>query len=279
MLRLLFCVTTDVFIKNLHLSEQKQTISGFCSIFVKIKNALAKNLTKSPTNTMFFLYLFHNKKQNNLKNIFMRNLFSTTALLLLCVVAFVNTNKLFAFSLPHITISEVSYSLPAAIINPSIKEMGRLKNIEDSGYPFATLTIEFPERGFTEYFTLNLAEVTSFNFEMLSSWIGNYVSFNYESEITNALLDLTYNGKSVMDLNGFTLPSDSQKIEGIISNAEKETLGDVPDKLFITTKEEITETFPFFITPQIVALNGSKVIGYYQTRTNNTITDMEMIPK
>ena len=79
----------------------------------------------------------------------MRNLFSTTALLLLCLVAFVNTNKLFAFSLPHITISEVSYSLPAAIINPSIKEMGRLKNVEDSGYPFATLTIEFPERGFT----------------------------------------------------------------------------------------------------------------------------------
>ena len=37
-----------------------------------------------------------------------------------------------------------------------IREMGLLKSAEDSGYPFMTLQIEFPERGFEEYFSVNL---------------------------------------------------------------------------------------------------------------------------
>jgi hypothetical protein len=40
-----------------------------------------------------------------------------------------------------------------------IPEMGLLLQVEDAGYPFATLTIEFPERNFTEYFTINMESV------------------------------------------------------------------------------------------------------------------------
>ena len=44
--------------------------------------------------------------------------------------------------------------------------------------------------------------------------------------------------------------SDIQVIQGILSNAEEETTGDLPGELLITTEEEITLSFPFYITSE-----------------------------
>lgn len=162
-----------------------------------------------------------------------------------------------------------------ATSNNAIKEFGLLKSVEDSGYPFFTLTIEFPERHLTEYFTLNLEAVKSVNAETLSKLVGKYVSFEYTSETTNALLDLKLNGKSLLNADELAEQTDLKTITGILSNAAEETAGDLPGELFIVTEEEITEKFPFFITPEIVKANGKKVVGYYQPRTQNTITSLE----
>ena len=78
----------------------------------------------------------------------------------------------------------------------NIIEFGLLINVEDSGYPFYTLTIEFPERGFTEYFVLNLEEVHNIDQPTLSNSVGKYLLFEYTSEINNALLDLVIDGVS-----------------------------------------------------------------------------------
>ncbi|OWY23052.1 hypothetical protein C7N43_03995 [Sphingobacteriales bacterium UPWRP_1] len=158
-----------------------------------------------------------------------------------------------------------------------IKEFGLLKNVEDSGYPFVTLTIEFPERGFTEYFSLNLEEVKNVNAPTLSNLVGRYLSFEYNSEIVNALLDLRMNGVSLLNEGVVTdFDSDTKTIMGILSNAAEETTGDLAGELYIKTEEEITEKFPFFITPEIVRANGKIVVGYYQQRTLNTITSIEV---
>ena len=158
-----------------------------------------------------------------------------------------------------------------------IKEFGLLKNVEDSGYPFVTLTIEFPERGFTEYFSLNLEEVKNVNASTLSNLVGRYLSFEYNSEIVNALLDLRMNGVSLLNEGVVTdFDSDTKTIMGILSNAAEETTGDLAGELYIKTEEEITEKFPFFITPEIVRANGKIVVGYYQQRTLNTITSIEV---
>jgi hypothetical protein len=37
----------------------------------------------------------------------------------------------------------------------NIAEMGTIKQVGDSGYPFGTITIDFPERDFSETFIIN----------------------------------------------------------------------------------------------------------------------------
>jgi hypothetical protein len=160
--------------------------------------------------------------------------------------------------------------------NQHIKEFGLLKNVEDSGYPFFTLTIEFPERGFTEYFSINVEEVKSVNAKTLSAAVGKYVSFEYNSTITNALLDLRLAGNSLLNEGEIGASEDTKTVTGILSNAAEATTGDTPGELYIVTEEEITYKFPFFITPQIVTANGKTVVGYYEERTSNVITALQV---
>lgn len=165
-------------------------------------------------------------------------------------------------------------SSPAAT---GIKEHGLLKSVEDSGYPFFTLVIEFPERKFSETFGINLEAVKGVDVNTLNGAVGKYVSFEYDSEISNALLDLRMNGKSLFpesDASGIN--ANTKTIEGILSNAAEETTGDVPGELYIKTEEEITEKFPFFITADIVQANGKVVVGFYDQRTSNTITGFKV---
>ncbi len=157
-----------------------------------------------------------------------------------------------------------------------IKEFGLLKNVEDSGYPFFTLTIEFPERGFTEYFSINVEEVKSVNAKTLSAAVGKYVSFEYNSTITNALLDLRLAGNSLLNEGEVGVSEETKTVTGILSNAAEATTGDTPGELYIVTEEEITYKFPFFITPQIVTANGKTVVGYYEERTSNVITALQV---
>lgn len=165
------------------------------------------------------------------------------------------------------------------VVDPIITERGLLTLVEDAGYPMVVLTIDFPERDFSEQFVMNLAEVNTLDARVLYGAVGKYVSFDYSSVIFNALLELEYNGRSLLYDDGSTpaLNDDTYIITGILSNAEYETSGDLPDELFITTEEEITERFPFFITPEIVEANGALVMGFYEQRTQNTIHAIELI--
>lgn len=181
---------------------------------------------------------------------------------------------------PSVSVSDkaVSETEKTDSISPtnSIKEIGLLKNVEDTGYPFVALTIEFPERRLTEYFTLNLEAVKSINAQTLSNVVGKYVSFEYASDTINALLDLKLNGKSLLNADEAIEQTDLKTITGILSNAAEETAGDLPGELFIVTEEGVIKKFPFFITPEIVKANGKKVVGYYQQRTQNNIIFLEV---
>ncbi|MEZ4905021.1 MAG: hypothetical protein R2822_26345 [Spirosomataceae bacterium] len=94
--------------------------------------------------------------------------------------------------------------------------MGLLKEVEDSGYPFATLTIEFPERKLTEYFTINFEEAKGANLGTIQQWVGKYVSFTYTSELTNALLDVQVEGKSLVSTEKIELGPDVKTLSGIL---------------------------------------------------------------
>lgn len=66
------------------------------------------------------------------------------------------------------------------------------------------------------------------------------------------------------------------KITGILSQANVVTTGDLPGELKITDDHDRFEKFSFFITPEIVQANGKVVVGYFEPRTQNTITALEI---
>lgn len=160
-----------------------------------------------------------------------------------------------------------------------IREMGILKEVEDSGYPMATLRIEFPERKFEEYFTVNLEEVPGADINKMRKWVGRYVSFLYKSELSNALLDLQVNGKSIINETPIEINSETKRVVGLLKGADEETPGDLPGTVTITTKDNNTLSFDFFVTKEMVAVNGKRVVGYYEERNQNIITAIKLLPK
>lgn len=156
-----------------------------------------------------------------------------------------------------------------------IREMGVLKQVEDSGYPMAYLVIEFPERKTSEYFDINLEEVKSYNINQLRDGIGKYVSFLYTSELKNTLLDLRVKGKSIVSEEKIELSPETHKIVGVLSGADEVTPGDLPGNVTITTKDNTAFTFEFFVTQEMVEVNGKQVVGYYEERGQNKIATIK----
>lgn len=158
----------------------------------------------------------------------------------------------------------------------ALREFGLLKSADDSGYPFYTVEIEFPERKFSEVFTLNLEEIPDVDPDILAGWVGKYVSLEYTSEMINALLDVRQNGKSLLGVKPSELPKGLKKISGTLSGATNVTEGDLPSLLRIHDPEDQSLEFEFFITPELVEAEGTLVVGFYDQRTNNRITTIKM---
>ena len=161
----------------------------------------------------------------------------------------------------------------------ALREFGLLKSAEDSGYPFYTVDIEFPERKFSEVFTLNLEEIPDVDPGILAGWVGQYISFEYTSKIINALLDVRQNGKSLLGVKPSELPKKLNKISGTLSGAMNVTEGDLPSLLRIHDPEDQSLEFEFFITPELVEAEGSLVVGFYDQRTENKIISMKLAKK
>lgn len=164
-------------------------------------------------------------------------------------------------------------------ITDALREFGLLKSAEDSGYPFYTLEIEFPDRKFSEFFVLNLAEVPELDPGVISEWVGKYISFEYTSEVINALLDVRQNGKSLLGIKSSELPKGLKKLSGTLSGASKVTEGDLPSTIRIHDPEDQSLEFEFFITPELVEAEGTLVVGYYDQRTENKIVSMKLAKK
>lgn len=157
-----------------------------------------------------------------------------------------------------------------------LKEFGLLKSAEDSGYPFYTLEIEFPERKFSNFFVLNIADLPGLDPGILTKWKGKYVSFEYTSEIINALLDVRQNGKSLLGVKPSELPKGLKKIAGTLSGASNVTEGDLPSTIRIHNPEDQSLEFEFFIIQELVDAEGTLVVGYFDQRTENKIISLKL---
>jgi hypothetical protein len=161
--------------------------------------------------------------------------------------------------------------------NEMLFETGLLTQVEDAGYPMVGLYFDFPERDFSEYFSLNLEENHSVDINILEASIDRYVHFGYTSVLENELVDLMLEDTSLLD-EPMNVGDDVElySITGILSNAEEVTSSDLPGEFYIQTEEEITEVFPYYITERIAEANGSSVVAIYVQRTVNTIHSFEV---
>lgn len=157
-----------------------------------------------------------------------------------------------------------------------IRELGRILSAEDAGYPMFVVEIEFPERQFSETFLLNMEEHDNLDPAALSNHVGKYAAFFYTSEIKDALLEVTLQGKSLVGAAEGDLPEGLQKITGVLSCSADDMGGDLPGSLSITTADGETFEFEFFLTQELVDANGKQVDGYYEPRTENKITKIHL---
>lgn len=157
-----------------------------------------------------------------------------------------------------------------------VHETGILKNYEDGGYPFATLTIEFPERKFEETFSLNLEEVKDINQETLSKSIGKYLDFSYVSNFENALMDIQSNGKSIFKTDAIPVTKEMKSITGVLSGANEVTGGDLPNKIFVSNGEQ-TLDFEYYVTEEMVKFNKKTVTVFYEERTSNDLVELKVL--
>ncbi|MBK8056205.1 MAG: hypothetical protein IPK35_23780 [Saprospiraceae bacterium] len=65
-------------------------------------------------------------------------------------------------------------------------------------------------------------------------------------------------------------------IEGVLCGAEEVTAGDLPGETSIMAAYGENLYFKYFVTPELVAVNEKKVTGFYDERTLNTITSIEL---
>lgn len=145
-----------------------------------------------------------------------------------------------------------------------------LTAVDDADYPFVTLTIAVAKQPLADQFTINLDEVPNVSLAMLSGLVGKSISFRYTTELVNALLQLEVDGKMLLDADPGVITTNTSKVSGKLGADELST-GDVPGLLTITAPDgEVTE-FPFFITSDLLEVNGTTVTAFYQERTRNTI--------
>lgn len=157
-----------------------------------------------------------------------------------------------------------------------VHETGLLKKYEDGGYPFATLTIEFPERKFEESFTLNLEEVKDIKPENLSKSIGKYLDFSYVSKFENALMDIQNNGKSIFKTDAIPVTREMKSITGVLNGANEITGGDMPNKVSISNTEQTIE-FEYYVTEEMVKYNGKTITVFYEERTSNDLVEIKIL--
>lgn len=157
-----------------------------------------------------------------------------------------------------------------------VHETGILKKFEDGGYPFATLTIEFPERKIEETFSLNLEEVKNLDQELLSKSISKSLDFSYVSNLENALMDIQNNGKTIFKTDVIPVTKEMKNISGVLSGAKEVTGGDLPNKVSVTNANQ-TLDFEYYVTDEMVKYNGKTITAFYEERSTNNLVEVKIL--
>jgi hypothetical protein len=152
-----------------------------------------------------------------------------------------------------------------------IQEYGLFISVDDGGYPFYSVTVEFPEREMTASFTVNL-ENLGINSGALESLKDKYVTFYYTSELENDLYEMLLDDNSVLGEDAIEISEDLKAVTGILSGAGSVTGGDLPTNITVTPSSGEKVVIALYINPEMVQANGKEVTAYYNVRGRQEIT-------
>jgi hypothetical protein len=171
-------------------------------------------------------------------------------------------------------LSDLIYAAVPPQDNDTISEYGLLSNIEAGPYPFFTVTIEFPERDFSEDFTLNI-EAVELDVPGLMALLGYYVSFEYISEFEHGLIDIKSGETMLLGTDISDIDPDWLSVTGILRGAEAVTQSDLPGEVLIESPDGTLTVFPYYVPPQFVRANGKTVTAFYVEMPRIEITRIE----
>lgn len=154
---------------------------------------------------------------------------------------------------------------------------GKVTNVEDAGYPIYLLTLSVTEGDKqANVFEVNLESGLGLNAGDVSGLLGKWVRVNYEKETFNQVREISQNSKNL--LNPRTPPlSGGNPFGGILSDAENETEGDLPDYITVTNSNGTKKKFDIYITPELAAANGKYVLVYYSETVRYNVTNIKIV--
>ena len=103
------------------------------------------------------------------------------------------------------------------ITDEALHETGLIKAVEDGAYPMYSVSIELPKVYLTQTFSLNV-EATNIDQTVLDKTVGQYVSFDYTSELVPNLIEVELNGKPLLNDSTF---DGLKKVTGTLSGLKQ----------------------------------------------------------
>ncbi len=150
-----------------------------------------------------------------------------------------------------------------------LTEFGILSDIEDSGYPFFSANMTFPERNMVIPFTLN-AEALGMAPDEIAALEGQYVTIDYTTDLEKTVYEIELEGDFLMGTKDRAELSDYNTARGLMGGAEI-TMGDLPGTFYLEDAEGGHVYFEEFIDDDMMKGNGHDVVIYYLSSVQNEI--------
>lgn len=153
----------------------------------------------------------------------------------------------------------------------SAEKTGLVQQVEDAGYPFFSILLVTDNGGTEEWYWCNVEELPDMDMAALTALVGKMAVLSFTTATENALLDLRYEGNSVLGVVDGDLPEGLQRLTGILSGTHTYEGGDLPGKITVNDPHEASVSFDFFVTQEMKDLEGQIVEAWYDVRTINRV--------
>lgn len=156
---------------------------------------------------------------------------------------------------------------------------GLVTQIEAGAYPQYTVTIQPEGGGEALALYLNVESGADLNSQELRSFDAANVMAYYTTVDDPLLISLqSAAGAAIVTPDGAVATDGLSEVVGVLSGADAVTGSDLPDVISVTDAQGTAINFEYYVTADIVAVNGQQVTARYRPNIRNEITLMHPAP-